>query len=216
MVSLPGRDKFTRVQDLIGWGLNAPLYYRITRGSVGDPVIRILDIMSENGWDTVSIRMVKNIGGGRQFYINLDIKGVTSSSQDIIREFLSCDLMVSCGLPISDRFSGCISVLCGESFILEVIHGGPVRKLTHSIVMPDITISGHFDSYRWRYHEEYSLVEVIDMVNSTLCLVPVEKNTDEIVYEFGVFGFPVGIMRENIIFWDYEVIHGRHSFCRRF
>jgi hypothetical protein len=204
----PGRGKFTRIQDLIDWGFNAPVYFLFHHGleipnTEHNPVFCIRYFTHEKGWKRYSVRVVQDVGKAMTSIINKSAEKLYDYNDVLHKEFFDKghDLIIAEGIPVSDRWSGCIEVYPDGRFVLEVICGGPVRELTHSKRTADLRIASNLDSDRWRYHSEFELVKAISAVRT---LGPF----GHIIYEFSVFNFPVGCKKEQVIFWEYEVLHG--------
>ncbi|MHA2064229.1 MAG: hypothetical protein ACXABY_07600 [Candidatus Thorarchaeota archaeon] len=188
----PGRSKFARIADLVGWGFNAPVYHEAKSG------IEIASIMNLMGWNRASVRFQGfGVGGRAPLLINKTTTEILLYSS-IIRDH--APVMICQGIPIADYWSGCIEIWADGFFTLEAVTGRPVRDLTHCRAAVDLKIVSNLSSDRWRSHPEYLIVQAIEETRY--------GPAGHVIYEFSVFSKPLGYKNEHVLFWEYEVLDG--------
>ncbi|MHA2064252.1 MAG: hypothetical protein ACXABY_07720 [Candidatus Thorarchaeota archaeon] len=196
----PGRSKFARIADLVGWGFNAPAYHEAKSG------IEIASIMSTMGWNRASVRFPGfGVGERAPLLINKSTTEILLYSS-IIRDY--APVMICQGIPIADYWSGCVEVWPDGFFTLEAVAGRPVRDLTHCRAAVDLKVASNLFSDRWRFHPEHLIVQAIEEIRWG----PV----GHMIYEFSIFSKPLGCKSEHVLFWEYEVLDGLEKCDYRF
>ena len=201
MALLPG-SKFARIQELIDWGFNAPVYTNYYRCKFNNLYI-INRYMISNNLDRVSIRIDGKVGVAKFSWINKLFKDLLLD-ESIINELPS--FMISSGLPVA-LWSGCIMVEPDGHFILEVVRDKQVRVFTHGQVLADIRIDSNIHSDYWMMYPDINIQEVIQ----SICYY---GQVDHCIYEFSIFPYPVGVKQEYTIFWEYEELNGFSEYIR--
>jgi hypothetical protein len=193
-----GRSKFDRINDLIGWGFNAPAYRSVPDG-IQAKELHVFNTALFEGWDTVSIRFEGGIHSNVPSIMNKSLNWLVDNTK-AVKAIRSIPFRFAQGLEVAN-ISGSIIRLASGEFVLEASWDVPVREITHSKVLPDIRVAGYnLQSDSWRYHPDPLIVEVID----NLRFGPAE----DLCFEFSIFNRPVGIKKERVLFWEYEVING--------
>ena len=199
-------NKFTRVSDLIGWGFNAPSYVLVDRYySPGIRLLdRILDAMDLMEWERVSIRSLSSLGRAKFFYPNLTRRVVIEKLR-YYGDYIGDSCMLSEGISFVDHLWSGVVLVDNMDFIFEAVMDSSVRSLTHSKVIPDVRIVSNFESDRWRFHSEFSLVNVIDEVR----MIPISSYS----VEWSIFPYGVGVKNQSLVFWEYEELDSGFKKC---
>lgn len=204
MASPSGLGKFHRINQLIHWGFNAPVY-KLIPYMAGEMYHRICDEADIMGWDRISVRSEGGTHVGKISLINKTRTGLFECCD----ELNNCkqDLIIAKGLPIA-KLSGTIMLNQDWQYILEVISGKSVRELTHGRVTPDYRIIPNICRRPIVYPKVKSYTDVCDdfipLLNVIRKIIHILSYTKNVVVEFSVFNREVGVLNEKEIFWDYE------------
>jgi len=207
-MSVGPESKLARVQRLIEWGLNAPLYHVVDHPPDGDHIfipfpsiyINTVKTLHERfGYNSISIRSDKPVGHSWFHRVGISIEEALSLAESS-ELFDAAPLLISKGIDYHDStFSGSI-ITERFDFLLEVVGpGSNVRDLTWSRKVPVYRMVSDYRRDGWRYHPEPSLVEVIDLV--------MHCPANPAIFEFSVYPYPIGCFNTNIIFWE-VITHG--------